>query len=79
MLMPVGKRIIVKPVEHTQGTLILTKQAPSQYEVVMASADVESVKPRDIVYIESHHGVKIEHEKEAFIVISEGSILAKIT
>ena len=79
MLTPVGKRIIIKPIEVKSGALILTNQKPSQYEVIAVGDEVTKVKANDTIYLEKHYGAEIEHEKEKFLVIEENSILAKLT
>jgi len=78
MLMPIGKRIIVKPIEAKAGTLILTNQKPSQYQILEIGDEVTKVKKGDTIYLEKHYGAEIEHEKEKFMVIEEGTILAKL-
>lgn len=78
MLMPIAKRIIIKPVEAKTGTLILTNPKHSQFHVIAIGDEVTKVKLGDIIYLEKHYGVEIEHEKEKFLVIDENSILAKI-
>lgn len=78
MLTPVGKRIIIKPVEVKHGTLIVTNAKPSQYSVIAIGDDVTKVKAGDVIYLEKHYGVEIDYEKEKYLVIDEASILAKI-
>lgn len=78
MLTPVGKRIIVKPIEVKAGTLIITNAKPAQYHVVSVGDEVTKVRPGDTIYLEKHYGAEIEHEKEKFLVIDESSILAKL-
>jgi len=78
MLVPIGKRIIVKPVEVKHGTLLLTNQKPTQFQILAIGHEVTKVKPNDIIYLEKHYGAEIEHEKEKYFVIEENSILAKL-
>ena len=78
MLIPVGKRIIVKPIEQKQGVLLLTNQKPSQYQVINIGDEVTKVKAGDTIYLEKHYGAEIDHEKEKFLVVDEVSILAKL-
>lgn len=78
MLTPVGKRIIVKAIEPKHGSLILTNPKPSQYTVLAIGDEVTKVKTGDIIYLDRHSGVDIEHEKEKYIVTDESSILAKL-
>lgn len=78
MLLPLAKRIIVKPVEVKHGTLIVSNQKPSQFHVIAIGDEVTKVKVGDIIYLEKHCGAEIEHEKEKFLVTEEGSILAKM-
>jgi chaperonin GroES len=77
MLIPLAKRIIVKPLE-VKGTLIITNAKPTQYHVIAIGDEVTKVQPGNIVYLEKHYGVEIEHEKEKYLVIDESSILAKM-
>lgn len=78
MLKPVGKRIIVKPVETMHGVLIVSNQKPVQFNVVAIGDEVTKVKAGDVIYIEKHYGIEIEHEKEKFSVLDESCILAKL-
>lgn len=78
MLKPIGKRIIVKPVELNHGNIIVSGIKPTQYTVITIGDDVTKTKVGDIVYIDKHHGAEIEHEKQKFLVIEENSILAKL-
>ena len=78
MLTPIGKKIIVKPKEVKHGTLIVTSQKPTQYQIISIGDEVTKVKLNDIIYLEKHYGAEIEHEKEKYLVIQEDSILAKL-
>ena len=78
MLTPIGKRIIVKPIEAKAGALIVTNQKPTQFAVIAIGDEVTKVKPGYTIYLEKHYGAEIEHEKEKFLVIDESSILAKL-
>lgn len=78
MLTPLGKKIIVKPIEVKHGTLIVSGVKPSQYHIVAVGDEVTKVKAGDTIYLEKHYGAEIEHEKEKFLVIQEDSILARL-
>jgi co-chaperonin GroES (HSP10) len=78
MLKPVGKRIIVKPLEIKAGSLIVTNAKPSQFHVLVIGDEVTKVIPGDTIFLEKHYGVEIEYEKEKYLVIDEFSILAKV-
>lgn len=78
MLIPLGKKIILKPVETKNGVLILTNSKPTQFQVFAVGDEVTRVKSGDIIYLEKHYGAEIEHEKEKYLVIEESSILAKL-
>jgi co-chaperonin GroES (HSP10) len=77
MLKPVGKRVLIQGVIGNPGNLILT-QKPTKFLVIAIGDDVTKVKPDDIIFLEKHFGVEIDHEKEKYLVIDEGSILAKL-
>lgn len=80
MLTPVAKRILIKPVEIKQnGLFIVPNQKPTQFKVIAIGDEVTKVAPEDIIYLEKHYGIDIEHEGEKYSVIDESSILAKIT
>lgn len=79
MIVPVGKRILIQPVEVQQiGKVIIAHQKPTQFTVVAIGDEVTKVKVGNVIYLEKHYGVEIEHEGEKYSVIDEGSILAKI-
>jgi len=78
MLTPVGKRILVKPVEVKHGNLIVSGQKPTQFHVITIGDEVTKVKSGDTIYMDKHYGAEIEHEKEKYLVIDESSILAKL-
>ena len=78
MLTPVAKRIIIKPVEEKSGTLILSNQKPKKFTVIAIGDEVTKVVPGNIVFLEKHYGVEIEHENDKVLVIDESSILAKV-
>jgi len=78
MLIPLAKRILVKPIEEKHGTLIVTNQKPKQFNIIAIGDEVTKVKPGDTIYLEKHYGAEIEHENEKYLVIDEASILAKL-
>lgn len=78
MLTPVGKRILVKPLEAKHGSLLVTNQKPTQFHVIAIGDEVTKTKAGDTIYLEKHYGAEIEHEKEKYLVIDESSILAKL-
>ncbi len=78
MLTPVGKKIIVKPLEAKQGKLIVTGAKPTQFHVIAIGDEVTKVKPGQTIYLEKHYGADLEHNNEKFLVIEESSILAKL-
>jgi co-chaperonin GroES (HSP10) len=78
MLAPVGKRILVRPLEEKHATLIITTKKPSKFVVISIGDEVTKVINGDIVYLEKNYGVDIEHDNEKFIVVDESSVLVKI-
>ena len=77
MLKPVGKRVLIQGVIGNTGNIILT-QKPTKFLVIAIGDDVTKVKPDDIIFLEKHFGVEIDHEKEKYLIIDEMSILAKL-
>jgi co-chaperonin GroES (HSP10) len=78
MLQPLGKKIIVKPVEVKHGTLLVSGLKPTQFYIIAIGDEVTKVKAGDIIYLDKYSGAEIEHEKEKFMVVEEGTILAKV-
>lgn len=78
MISPIGKRLIVKPVEVKHGTLLLSGVKPTQFLICSIGDEVTKVKIGDVVYLGKHVGAEIDHENETFLVIEESSILAKV-
>jgi co-chaperonin GroES (HSP10) len=78
MLKPLGKRVLIKPVEMKAGVLFVSGAKPVQYEVMGLGDEVTKVAIGNIIYLEKHYGAEIEHNKEKFLVVEEASILAKV-
>ena len=78
MLTPIAKRVLIKPVEENKGIIIVHNQKPSKFSVVAIGDEVTKVVVGDVVFLEKHYGVEIEHDDEKFQVIDESSILAKV-
>jgi len=79
MLTPVAKRVLIQPIEvQSQGKILLHNQKPSQFKVIAVGDEVDKVAVNDVIYLEKHYGVEIEHEGQKYSVIDEASILAKL-
>jgi co-chaperonin GroES (HSP10) len=79
MLQPIGKKIIVKPIEAEKTSILITNKKPTRFQVIAIGDEVTKVKVIDVIYIDKYSGVEIEHEKETLHVIEESQILAKIS
>lgn len=79
MLIPLAKRILLKPIKSEKKSILLLKEEkPIQFQVIAIGDDVTKVKPTDVVYLEKYSGAEISHEEETFLITEESSILAKI-
>lgn len=79
MLKPLGKRLLIIPVEVVkQGTVLVAGAKPTQFEVAEVGDEVTKVEVGDWIYLEKHYGVEIHHEGRKFLVIDEATILAKV-
>jgi chaperonin GroES len=78
MLKPLGKRLLVKPIEMKQGTLFVAGAKPIQFTVVAIGDEVTKVAVGDTIYIEKHYGIEIQHEGDKVLVVDESTILAKL-
>ena len=79
MLTPVAKRIIIQPIEEKHGTLLISNQKPKKFTVISIGDEVTKVQPGNVIFLEKHYGVEIDHENEKYLVIDEASILAKLS
>ena len=79
MLMPVAKRVLVKPVEEKHGVVIVHNAKPKKFTVIAIGDEVTKVAPGNVIFLEKHYGVEIDHENDKYLVIDEASILAKIS
>ncbi len=77
MLKPVGKRLLVQPIEVKQGSLFLAGAKPTQFRVVAVGDEVSKVAVGNVVYLEKHYGVELQYESDKFLVVDESTILAK--
>lgn len=78
MLVPIGKRIIIQPVEEKSGILLVSNKHIKLFNVIAIGDEVTKVRIGDDVYLEKHYGIEIDYEKGKYLVVDEGSILAKI-
>jgi len=80
MLLPLGKRLLVQPIEVTKvGALLLSNSKPTQYTVCAVGDEVKKVMSGDVIYLEKMYGAEVEHEGVKYFVIDESSILAKVS
>jgi len=79
MLTPVAKRIIIQPIEEKHGTLLISNLKPKKFTVISIGDEVTKVQPGNVIFLEKHYGVEIDHENEKYLVIDEASILAKLS
>ena len=78
MLIPIGKRLLVRAAEVKHGSLIVSSQKPTRFTVIAIGDEVTKVSAGNIIYLEKHYGVEVDHEGEKYFVIDEASILAKV-
>ena len=78
MLTPIAKRLLIQGVEEKHGTLILSTQKFKKFVVRAIGDEITKVKVGNVIFLEKHYGIEIDHENEKFLVIDESSILAKL-
>lgn len=78
MLTPVAKRILIQGIEEQNGTILVHNAKPKKFKVFAVGNEVTQVKAGDVIFLEKHYGIEIDHNKDKFTVIDESSILAKI-
>jgi co-chaperonin GroES (HSP10) len=76
-LQPIGKRLIIQPVEHKQGAVLTINNKPTQFKVIAIGPDITHIYIDDIIYISKHQGTEIEHDGQKYFVIDQDSILAR--
>lgn len=74
---PLGKRLLVQPVQLKQGALLIAGAKPTQFVVIVVGDEVTKVSVGDLIYLEKHYGVELQHDGDKFLVIDESTILAK--
>ncbi len=78
MIRPVGKRVLVKGVEMTAGSLIIASQKPLQFRVESLGDEATKVKVGDVIYMTKYAGVEIEHLSDKYLVVEESEIVAVV-
>lgn len=78
MLRAIGHRIIVVPIEEKQGLLIVSNAKPQRFEVMAIGEEVKNIMVGDVVYIDKHRLVSLEHEKTTYHVVEDTMIYAVV-
>lgn len=78
MIVPVGKRVAVRALEEKNGHLILSNAKPTKFSVVALGDEATKVKEGDVVFIEKHYGIEVEHDGVKTVIIDESTIIAKL-
>lgn len=78
MLVPLAKRILLKPIEIKHGPLVLPIQKSSQYLVIAIGDEVTKVLAGDVIYLEKYYCYHLEHDGDEYLIIDESSIIAKV-
>ena len=78
MLIPLGKKILVQPIEEQKGSLLITNQKYNIFLVLAIGDEVTKVKIGSKIYLQNFQGLEITYEKEKYIFIEESAILARL-
>jgi len=80
---PLGKRIVVKPVEQeqkTKGGIYLpdtaSKEKPQQGEVIAVGPDFKGVEVGDKVLFARYGGTEVKMDEEEYLVLGKDDVLA---
>jgi len=80
---PLGKRIVVKPIEEeskTKGGIYVpdtaSKEKPQQGEVIAVGPDFKGVKKGDKVLFAKYGGTEIKLDEEEYLVLGVDDVLA---
>ncbi len=81
MLQPLGKRIIIKPInaERKPSVLLLKDESPVTFKVISIGDDVKKVKPDDTIMIAGFSTSEINFEGEKYMLVNEDNIIAKVS
>ena len=79
-MQPLGKRIIIKPIEQEKKTsvLILKDESPHLFSVLSVGDDVKKVKEGDTIMIASFSTSEIKHDGQTLLLVNEDNIIAKV-
>ncbi|MGB9789127.1 co-chaperone GroES [Thermotoga caldifontis] len=85
-VVPLGERLLIKPIKEekkTEGGIVLpdsAKEKPMKAEVIAVGEKVENidVKPGDKVIYSKYAGTEIKIDDVEYIIIDANDILAKI-
>ena len=80
MLLPLGKRVLVKAYKETskKSVLILDDPEPWKYQVIEVGDEVNKLVKDDFVVIGSYGSMPITYKEEKYLIVEEGHVLAKV-
>lgn len=79
MIQPIGKRILIQPIEELTGKLIQLNSKPTRYKVIACGDEANKIFSGDTIYLSKYAGTEIEHDNQKYLVIDEDCVLARLT
>lgn len=81
MLQPLGKRILIKPIEPIQqkkSILIGLDKTPITFQVLAIGDEVTKLSVDDIIFISSHASSELNYNDEKHLFVHQDNVIAKI-
>lgn len=80
MLLPLGKRVLVKAHKETskKSVILLNDPEPWKYQVVEVGDEVKKLAVDDFVVIGSYGSMPIDYQGEKYLIVEEAHVLAKV-
>ncbi len=81
MLQPLGKRILIKPIEPIQqkkSIILMKDNPPATFTVLAIGDDVKKLSVDDIIFLAAFSTSEITYNDEKFLLVMEDNVIAKV-
>ena len=80
-LHPIGNRLVAsirKPMERTQGGIIMTATAQHETEAIVVESNIEDICSGDVIVFFPDSGVLVDIDGEKFLILNDKEVLGCI-
>lgn len=80
MLQPLGKRILVSPIqpEKKESIIIVKDESPQTFKVIAVGDDVTKLKIDDVIFLAAFSTSSVKYNNESYQIVFEDNIIAKV-